>query len=212
MLVLLYLNGTLKNWAKRLHIPEEIYQKVWAGAFFLPINSSSPSIQVLSTELQFVSVIGNRGNCSAPLRTLRKWKSENSGYVLFRGDEMSGEKVVLSELGVGCWIPACWRPSCRGKCGSWLRQQEQGKYLCNYHTTCCWVKPSGWCRIFTTMHFFTIILITEAIGSDVGFPAGLDGKKSACNVGDPGFDPCLGKIPWSRAWQPTSVFLPGESQ
>ena len=26
-----------------------------------------------------------------------------------------------------------------------------------------------------------------------------------------GFDPWLGKIPWRRAWQPTPVFLPGES-
>ena len=24
-------------------------------------------------------------------------------------------------------------------------------------------------------------------------------------------DSCVGKIPWSRAWQPTPVFLPGES-
>ena len=26
----------------------------------------------------------------------------------------------------------------------------------------------------------------------------------------PGFDPWVGKIPWRREWQPTSVFLPGE--
>ena len=26
-----------------------------------------------------------------------------------------------------------------------------------------------------------------------------------------GFDPWVGKIPWRRAWQPTLVFLPGES-
>ena len=25
------------------------------------------------------------------------------------------------------------------------------------------------------------------------------------------FDPCVGKIPWRRKWQPTPVFLPGES-
>jgi len=25
------------------------------------------------------------------------------------------------------------------------------------------------------------------------------------------FDPCVGKILWWRAWQPTPVFLPGES-
>ena len=27
----------------------------------------------------------------------------------------------------------------------------------------------------------------------------------------PGFDPSVGKTPWRRAWQPTPVFLPGES-
>ena len=27
----------------------------------------------------------------------------------------------------------------------------------------------------------------------------------------PGFDPWVGKIPWRRVWQPTPVYLPGES-
>ena len=48
------------------------------------------------------------------------------------------------------------------------------------------------------------------------FLGGLDGKESAHNVGDPGsipgFDPWVGKISWRREWQPTPVFLPGESQ
>ena len=25
------------------------------------------------------------------------------------------------------------------------------------------------------------------------------------------FDPWVGKVPWRKAWQPTPVFLPGES-
>ena len=29
--------------------------------------------------------------------------------------------------------------------------------------------------------------------------------------GSPGFSPWVGKIPWRRAWQPTPIFLPGES-
>ena len=44
-----------------------------------------------------------------------------------------------------------------------------------------------------------------------GFPGGSDGKESACNAGDPGLIPGSGKSPWRRAWQPTPVFLPGES-
>ena len=38
-----------------------------------------------------------------------------------------------------------------------------------------------------------------------------DGERSTCNAGDLGFNPWVGKIPWKRAWQQTSVFLPGES-
>jgi len=44
-----------------------------------------------------------------------------------------------------------------------------------------------------------------------GFTGGSDGKESACNVGELVFDPWVGKVPWRRPWQPTQIFLPGES-
>ena len=37
-----------------------------------------------------------------------------------------------------------------------------------------------------------------------------DGKASACNAGDLGSTPQVGKIPWRRKWQPTPVVLPGK--
>ena len=37
------------------------------------------------------------------------------------------------------------------------------------------------------------------------------GKEAVLIAGD-AFDPWVGKIPWRRAWQPTPMFLPGESQ
>ena len=43
------------------------------------------------------------------------------------------------------------------------------------------------------------------------FPGGSDGKEYACNARRLVFSPWVGKIPWRRAWQPTPVFLPGES-
>jgi len=43
------------------------------------------------------------------------------------------------------------------------------------------------------------------------FPGGSDSKGSAYNVGDPGFNPWVGKMSWKRKWQPTPVFLPGKS-
>ena len=55
----------------------------------------------------------------------------------------------------------------------------------------------------------------------VGFPGGSGSKESACNMREgliPGSrrspgpeDPRVQKIPWRRVWQPTTVFLPGES-
>ena len=48
----------------------------------------------------------------------------------------------------------------------------------------------------------------------LGFPGGASGKESACQCRRQkrrGFNPWVSKIPWRRAWQPTPVFLPGES-
>ena len=44
-----------------------------------------------------------------------------------------------------------------------------------------------------------------------GFPGGSVSKKIYLQYRGPGFDPWVGKIPWRRAWQTTSVFLHGES-
>ena len=48
----------------------------------------------------------------------------------------------------------------------------------------------------------------------LGFPGGARGKEFTCQCRRHKrrrFDPWVGKIPWRRAWQPTPVFLPGES-
>ena len=47
-----------------------------------------------------------------------------------------------------------------------------------------------------------------------GFSGGFSSTESACQCRGRKrgrFDPCVGKIPWKRTWQPTPVFLPGES-
>ena len=49
---------------------------------------------------------------------------------------------------------------------------------------------------------------------DAMFREWLSDKKSSCSAGDAedwGFNPWVGKIPWSRKWQPAPVFLPGKS-
>ena len=47
-----------------------------------------------------------------------------------------------------------------------------------------------------------------------GFPGSASGKEPACQCRRRkrlGFNPWVGKTPWRRTWQPTPVFLPGES-
>ena len=47
-----------------------------------------------------------------------------------------------------------------------------------------------------------------------GFPSGTSSKELASQCRRckrPELDPWVGRIPWRRAWQPTLVFLPGES-
>ena len=45
-----------------------------------------------------------------------------------------------------------------------------------------------------------------------GLLAGIQNEGLCLQCGRPGFDPWVRKIPWKRKWQPTLVFLPGESQ
>ena len=48
----------------------------------------------------------------------------------------------------------------------------------------------------------------------IGFSGGCSGRESSCQCRRHkrhGFNPWVGKAPWRRAWQPTPVFLPGES-
>ena len=49
-----------------------------------------------------------------------------------------------------------------------------------------------------------------AITDRMGFPGGSDNKEFACNEGNLGSIPRLGRFPWRREWLPTPVFLPEE--
>ena len=88
--------------------------------------------------------------------------------------------------------------------------------MCSFHAvavalSCAywsWVRPaSRLCLSFfiqPPVHYllksFALSLLTSPFNSSV-----------CLQCGRPGFDPWVGKIPWRRKWQPTPVFLPGES-
>ena len=51
---------------------------------------------------------------------------------------------------------------------------------------------------------------TTPVPLAIGFPWWLTDKEVICQCRRHRSDPWVGKIPWRRAWQPTSVFLSGE--
>ena len=64
--------------------------------------------------------------------------------------------------------------------------------------------------IIIAMNFPIVSILRHS--STPGFPCGASDQESTCNAGKRcGFDPWTRKIPWRRAWQPTPVFMPGES-
>ena len=71
--------------------------------------------------------------------------------------------------------------------------------------------------IFSVVNFMQIRCETGyflPVLSFMGFPGGSSGKEPTCQCWRhkrSGFDPWVGKVPWRRAWQPTLVFLSGES-
>ena len=89
------------------------------------------------------------------------------------------------------------------------------------------VSGNGWPCFGSALAFFCPLLSqdgwrwcppwAEVISSALpwGFPGGVSGIEPACQcrrLKKRGFDPWVGKIPRKRKWQPTPVFLPGESQ
>ena len=68
----------------------------------------------------------------------------------------------------------------------------------------------GKSQVSSDFYFFLIVLFSLVMSYFelyllTGFSGGSDNKESACNAGDLGFIPGVG-----RKWQPTPVSLPGE--
>ena len=53
----------------------------------------------------------------------------------------------------------------------------------------------------------SVLTLSLPLDPPGGFPGGTVIKESACQCRRLKFDPWVGKIPWRRKWQPTSVFL-----
>ena len=81
---------------------------------------------------------------------------------------------------------------------------------CKITNPCCSKAPGRWSFATATLgptERPQLCVKTPTL-SHQGFPGGSEGKESTCNAGDA----WVGKMPWRRAWQPTPVFLPGDSR
>ena len=68
------------------------------------------------------------------------------------------------------------------------------------------------CELMIFLWWYALIsLYLLCIYCMFDFLGGSDGKSVCLQCGTPGLDPCVGKILWSRKWQPTPVLLPGKS-
>ena len=111
--------------------------------------------------------------------------------------------VMPNHQEVALWTPA---PSLLRKASSDL------PILYLHHQTlstiCLLSSPLPYCHLT----FELVIILSQPTPSE-GFPDGTIVKNPLANsrCKRSGFDPWVGKIPWRRRWQPTPVFLPGES-
>ena len=93
---------------------------------------------------------------------------------------------------------------------------QQGQELLPSSLCVCWAGPSsfwavGW-RLPSVSCEGCLLHQSKCLGKD--FSGGASDKEPACQHRRHkrrGYDPWIGKMSWRGAWQPTPVFLPGES-
>ena len=78
----------------------------------------------------------------------------------------------------------------------------------------CWgavpgIGHSGLCSYLAQLHSHASLPLS--LQNPLGLPRWLSSKESNCQCRRRGFHPWVEKIPWRRKWQPTAVFLPGQS-
>ena len=103
--------------------------------------------------------------------------------------------------------PAC--VSDREKWG-WQTQHSVGCSDTESSSVYCWVPQTSLIPTPPTQTTSTFIYLVFL--NQFGLPWYLSGKESTCQCWRCRFNPWVWKIPWRRKWQPTPIFLPGESQ
>ena len=72
-------------------------------------------------------------------------------------------------------------------------------------------REAWWAAVYGVAQSWTQLKRLSSSSSLWGFLGGASGKEFTCQCKRWGLDPWVGKISWSRNWQPIPVFLPGKS-
>ena len=93
--------------------------------------------------------------------------------------------------------------------------QLHGRVTLNHDSSSFAQSPKRGQALAPTSSHFPCAVLKAPVSQEVitywGSPSGSAVKNPPANVGGAGFYPWVRKIPWGRKWQPTPVFLPGES-
>ena len=114
------------------------------------------------------------------------------------------------------------------KKGNWGDNPSRN-HMMNETLGVLWLSHSSYCIcwvdtvqsvLYTLSYLFLMVILWGGYFLSIylsGFrrlPKWLSGKEFTCQCRrcrKCGFDPCVGKIPWKRTWQPTPVCVPGKS-
>ena len=130
---------------------------------------------------------------------LMPWRRKWQPTPVFLPGESQGQRSL-----VGCrlWGQTVWIYSCPNNVCSKSSLNDIGNFVKTHLVIEVWAY--FWTFIFTPLFSMPIFMPIP------GFPGG-DGKEPACRCRRCTFVPWVGKIPWRSAWQPSPIFLPGES-
>ena len=126
------------------------------------------------------------------------------------GQEDPLEKKMATHSSILAWrIPWTEEP---GRLQSMRSQRVRHNWAANTFTFM--MKYDGGGLVAKSCPLIWNIVITKQLGLYGGFPGSSHAKESSCNAGDTGDVSLIigsGRSPGGGKWQPTSVFLPGES-
>ena len=91
-----------------------------------------------------------------------------------------------------------------------LKQHTQAFHIEALITPYLFISTDPYCLTHSshTLHLHTLV----CPHSPTGLPWWVRQSRICLQCGRPRFSPWVGKVPWRRKWQPTPVFLPGESR